>query len=129
MANIVIADDDEEILEYLRTGLESTGHSVYSTLRGKEALQLIKDRTPDIIILDVMMPDVDGYSLVIELSDDADTKNIPVLITTALSPTKTLFDRYPQVVGFFMKPLDINILNKTINTVLAKKNNSKNKKG
>ncbi len=119
MSKILVADDDEEILEMLKTGLESQGHKVTIAANGKTALTLIKYERPDLLILDVMMPDIDGYTIEIELSEDEKTNKIPIIVLSALAPSKTLFKNYPQVVYFMNKPLDFDKLcariNKTLN--------------
>jgi CheY-like chemotaxis protein len=55
-------------------------------------------------VLDVMLPGIDGYSLQLKISQDPQTKDMPIIVLTALEPSKTLFQKFPQVVGFMTKP-------------------------
>jgi DNA-binding response OmpR family regulator len=59
--NILIVDDEENIQEVLRVNLKTKGYEIFSALNGKDALREIKKVKPDLIILDIMMPEIDGW--------------------------------------------------------------------
>jgi len=82
MKKILIAEDDKEIREMLKTRLEKTGFSVKAASDGKEALILAKNFHPDLVLLDIAMPELDGYQACEKLKQDADTKDIDVLFLT-----------------------------------------------
>lgn len=105
---ILLVDDEPYNRELLRGPLEAQGHEVVDAASGEEALRLVSKRAPDVIVLDVMMPDLDGYSVCRMLKDDPATASIPVLMVTALS------DRKERLMGigagandFLTKPIDV----------------------
>lgn len=103
---ILIADDEEEIIELITCALKSKGYEVVSTLSGSALLKLIKKEKPDLLILDIMLPGVDGYSLLLQFANDDEVKNIPVIIITALPAARSLFEKFTQVKLFLSKPFD-----------------------
>ncbi|MEK6543407.1 MAG: response regulator [Elusimicrobiota bacterium] len=104
MPHIFIVDDEPEILDVVRMALESEGHKVTLCQNGREAWSQISATRPDLIILDIMLPGVDGYSLQLQLAQEPMTCEIPVVIVTALEPARTLFEKSKNVVSFMAKP-------------------------
>ncbi len=84
MARILIVDDDPDIVESVGMILKKKNHEVIESYGGKEGLEKAKKEKPDAIILDVMMPDKDGYEVCKELKADPDCSNIPILLLTAV---------------------------------------------
>lgn len=82
---ILIVDDDRIIVEILKQSLSLAGYVVSSAADGEEGLALARQSMPDIILLDVMMPKLDGYSVCRELKQDPETQLIPIIILTALT--------------------------------------------
>ncbi len=82
---ILVIDDDPDMVETIALMLESRGCTVGKAYDGIEGEESIKTKRPDLIILDVMMPRKDGYSLCAELKASADTRGIPVILLTAVS--------------------------------------------
>jgi DNA-binding response OmpR family regulator len=80
---ILIADDDEDIRELVVFRLERSGYDVMAAPDGEEAFRLALDRTPDLAVLDVMMPKVDGYELTRRLRSNEATSRMPVILLTA----------------------------------------------
>jgi threonine synthase len=81
---IVIVDDVPEARRLLRRILQSQGdYSIYEAQNGREAIDLAKKELPDLMILDLMMPEVDGFGVLDALKADADTAHIPVVVVTA----------------------------------------------
>lgn len=103
---ILVADDDEEIIELLKCAFESAGYLTVSVQHGAKLPSLIKREKPDLLILDVLLPGLDGYSLQLQFAQDEDTKNIPVIVLTALSASRSLFDKFQQVKCFMSKPFE-----------------------
>ena len=83
--HVLVADDDAWILRMVATVLEKRGYSVETAADGDEALQRALARTPDLLITDVMMPKMDGWSLVRHLRSQPDLALLPVIFLTALS--------------------------------------------
>jgi len=84
MARILIVDDDPDIVESVTMVLEKNGHDVIGAYGGVEGLEKAKKEKPDAIILDVMMPDKDGYEVCKELKADPEYSDIPILLLTAV---------------------------------------------
>ena len=81
---ILIADDEVDILETLEKRLRSSGYDVIQAVGGKEAFQKAKREKPDLIILDILMPGVDGVQAEQAIKSDPSTKHIPVIFLTSL---------------------------------------------
>jgi DNA-binding response OmpR family regulator len=80
---VLVADDDPDILTLVGFRLERAGYEVLPARDGEEALALALERQPDLAILDVMMPKLDGYEVTQRLRDNAATSGMPVILLTA----------------------------------------------
>jgi DNA-binding response OmpR family regulator len=83
--SILLIDDDPDFVAGTRLVLEKAGHEVRAALRGEEGLELARQRTPDLIILDIIMPGRDGFSVCEELKSDSDLRDVPVMMLTSFS--------------------------------------------
>lgn len=83
MKKILIVDDEQDIVESLKFVLEASNYTCYCAYNGEDGLKLAKEIMPDLIILDVMMPKINGYKISRLLKYDAKYKNIPILMVTA----------------------------------------------
>ncbi len=81
---ILVADDSPDTVLGMRLLLESEGYEVIEAYDGLQALEILKDVQPDLIVLDVMMPRLDGWTALAEIQDDERLKDIPVVLLTAL---------------------------------------------
>ncbi len=80
---VLIADDDEDILSLVAFRLERSGYEVVTAADGEEAFAVALERQPNLAILDVMMPKLDGYELTKKLREEEATRSIPVVLLTA----------------------------------------------
>ncbi len=87
---IILVDDDPSIVELFHDILEGRGYQVKTFQRGWEALQAVSRERPDLMILDIMMPRVNGYEVCQILKENPKTENIPVIFLTALSHQEAL---------------------------------------
>src|ERR1700720_1807643 len=85
---VLVVDDEEKNRTLLRDPLEARGYEVAEAENGEQALQKIAARPPDVILLDLMMPKMDGFEVCRRLRKDAKTTHIPILMITALSERK-----------------------------------------
>ena len=85
MKKILIVDDEQDIVESLKFVLEVSGYVCYTAFNGEDGLRLAKEIMPDLIILDVMMPKINGYKISRLLKYDNKYKDIPILMITARS--------------------------------------------
>ena len=81
---ILIAEDETSLSDIYKMKFEMEGHKVTVTPSGQKVVELAKSTAPDIILLDILMPIVDGYEALKQLKDDAETKEIPVFLLTNL---------------------------------------------
>jgi two-component system cell cycle response regulator len=84
-SSILIVDDNRQNVELLEAYLEELGADVRTAGDGIEALAAVAERQPDVILLDVMMPRMSGYQACVKLKSDATTKDIPIIMVTALN--------------------------------------------
>src|SRR6185295_4485072 len=80
---VLVADDDNNLRKILCLFLRNARYETVEAANGREALQMAKSQDPDLILMDIMMPMLDGFTVCKMLKDDPDTKRIPVLICTA----------------------------------------------
>ncbi len=82
---ILVVDDEPDLVELISYNLEQQGHSVHSASNGSEALAMAKSRQPDLIVLDVMMPELNGIEVARRLRSQTETAGIPIIMLTAKS--------------------------------------------
>lgn len=121
---ILVVDDDPDLVETVCMMLESKGCEVGMAYDGVEGEQSIKQRRPDLVILDVMMPRKDGYALCSELKADPKTRDIPVVLLTAVGEAVPS-TRYSHADGmateaddYIPKPIDTDGLWKIVSNLL-----------
>ncbi len=95
---ILIIDDERDILNSLSAFLRRNGYGVSSADTGQEGLVLAKKERPDLIILDLMLPDIDGSDVAVELMQDSNTRDIPVIFLTSVL-TKTEQAKLGETIG------------------------------
>ena len=117
---ILIVDDDPEILSLVQYTLESMGHQVQACSNGREVIDALHSYKPDLTILDVMLPGVDGYSLTNQITEDPVSQNMPIIVLSALEPSRTMFRRFTQVTAFLTKPFNTDDLMEAVKTALSK---------
>ena len=83
LANVVLVEDEKSIATLIKYNLEKEGFKVYCSETGEDALKIIKEKIPDLVILDWMLPDTSGIDICRQIKVDKKLKNIPVLILTA----------------------------------------------
>lgn len=117
MKTILIVDDDPTTLTLLDKVISKMGHGVVKAIDGHDALDKIKQYKIDLIVLDVMMPQVNGYDVCREIKFDPDYKHIPILLFTARG--QELDNRLGQLMGidYLQKPLDHQVFQQTIERI------------
>jgi|TARA_B110000240_G_C13503358_1_gene454912 two-component system alkaline phosphatase synthesis response regulator PhoP len=118
---ILLVDDEHDILEFLSYNLEKEGFIVSTAINGKLAIQLAKKFKPDLIILDVMMPEMDGVTTCAEIRKIPELENLLILFLTARS------EEYSELAGFnagaddyVTKPIKPKLLISRINALLRR---------
>lgn len=109
---ILIIDDNEQITKMLTTFLELKDHKCTVANDGKEGLALIKENRHDVILLDLAMPEFDGYSVIKDLEENNMLKDHKIIVFTASTITQEELDEIVKrgVTSYILKPIDIDIL-------------------
>jgi len=116
---ILVCDDEPYILMALTDAVEMEGYECVTATNGREALQRVREELPDLIMLDIMMPFMDGYEVCRELKADPSTRDIPVIMLTAKSQQVDI--QKGKEVGaddYITKPFRPSTLRKKFNEVL-----------
>lgn len=107
MATLLIVDDEPQVRKLLETLLQYEGYHTLSVGSGEEALALVAEQPPDLILLDIMMPGMDGYAVANQLKDNPATANIPIIMLSALSePSARLSGLQTGAEEFISKPVE-----------------------
>jgi two-component system alkaline phosphatase synthesis response regulator PhoP len=116
MARILVVDDEPDMVEMIKAALESASHQVIAAFDGKEGIEKARRERPDAIVLDIMMPEKDGFVACKELKADPACKDIPILILTAVGE-HFANTRYAKSMGmeleaedYIDKPIDPKLL-------------------
>ena len=122
MASILVVEDDEAIAQMMKLILGKHGHLLRHVINGKEALELVPEWPPDLIISDVMMPGLDGFGLAERLQEEPSTRHIPIIFVTALSQIEHLSHGLNLgAVDYLTKPFRGLELEARVNTALRLK--------
>lgn len=118
---IFIVDDEEDMLKGLDKILSENNYSVITANNGYDVLNIAKKKKPDLIILDVMMPGVDGSDAAATLRENTQTADIPIIFLTALYSKEEEIKKGKIIAGnvFLSKPFEIEELLKSIEDVLS----------
>lgn len=123
---ILVVDDDAEIRSYISQELASEYHIIES-INGKEALSIVYNKMPDLIISDVMMPEIDGITLCRKIRQNVNTNHIPVILLTAKSKEEDNVEGLNTGAdAYLVKPFSINILKKTVQSIIRNREILKN---
>ncbi len=102
---ILVADDEEQLALAIKIRLQSKGYQVIMASDGRSALNLTIQEKPDLILMDVMMPNMDGYSCLREINAKLGRGKIPIIILTARDRMKDLFE-LEGIEDYVVKPFD-----------------------
>lgn len=115
---ILVVEDEPDLILMLKERLKSEGYKVEAAFNGLEGIEKAKKIKPDLILVDVMMPELDGYSMTQRLKEDDLTTGIPIIVITIKETMKELFQKL-GVNNFFTKPFDTEQLLEAIKNILA----------
>lgn len=93
-SKILVCDDERHIVRLIQVNLERHGYTVVTAFDGKEGLEKVKSEKPDLLVLDVMMPYMDGFEVLKSLRRDPATESLPVIMLTAKAQDKDVFEGY-----------------------------------
>ena len=120
---ILVVDDDISINELIKVNLELNGYNVIQAFDGVKGFALAKQELPALVILDVMMPDVDGFTVAKRIRENTETKDIPILMLTALSQLNDKVTGFNiGVDDYLVKPFEIEELQVRVRALLKRTN-------
>lgn len=113
---ILIVDDEKDLIETLAFKLEANGYKVIKAYDGQEGLEKAEKEKPNLILLDIMMPGMDGIEALRSLKYNPKTRHIPVIMLTCKGESSSLFEAEDLgSVDYFIKPFESEELLRTIN--------------
>src|SRR5215208_1247164 len=114
-AKVLIVDDEPLNVDYLQQELEDSGYQIITAFNGQEALDKIKSQQPDLVLLDLMMPVLDGFAVLSEIKADNVLRDIPVIIVSASNDSKSIVKGIKQGADdYITKPIDADHLKKKV---------------
>ena len=106
-AKILIVDDEPFNVDVLQQELEDLNYQILTAANGQEALDKIRSQQPDLILLDLMMPVLDGFAVLSQIKADSDLRDIPVIIVSAADDSKSIVKGIKQGADdYITKPID-----------------------
>lgn len=120
MATILVVDDEADVIQIVRILLEKEAHTVLSAPDGQTGLMIALTRQPDLVILDLMMPGIDGFEVLRLMKGEKRMANIPVIMLTARSDYSAkaqAWESYAE--AYVTKPFDVDELAEAVRDVLA----------
>ena len=120
---IMVVDDEPDVVDLVKLVLESDGFEVYTAYSGKEALEKIGKVVPDLVLLDIMMPQMDGWEVYSRIRANPKTKDIPVAMLTAKSQSidKMIGLHVVKVDDYITKPFGRSELLERVKRILKEK--------
>lgn len=119
MKKILVVDDEPDVVELLKDLLVHNKYEVETASEGVEAMARARSLQPDLVILDVAMPVMDGYDFIKELRRDDDLKQVPVIVITGRMKLQDIFEEQ-GISDYIMKPFDKKDLLKKVKTLTEK---------
>jgi len=124
--HILCIEDEPEMIDLIRLILGRRGFDVIGAAGGKEGLEKVRQSPPDLILLDLMMPDIDGWEVYQQIKADEKTKDIPVIVVTAKAQSidKVLGLHIAKVDDYIAKPFSPQDLLNSVDKVFDTRNSS-----
>lgn len=120
MANILVIDDSPSQVTQFKKMLEKNGHKPTFAEDGASGVDMAKKTLPDLILMDVVMPELNGFQATRKLTNDPETKHIPIIIvTTKDQPTDKVWGERQGAKGFLVKPVDESELMSLVDKLLG----------
>lgn len=117
--DVLVVEDDPDLNEMIGAYVELAGYPYHAAHSGEEALRALRAKAPGMVLLDLMLPDVDGFEVCQRLREDAGTREVPVVVVSALSdPASRRRARELGALAYLAKPFDPDELIAVIQRVL-----------
>lgn len=119
---VLVVDDDPSTVDMLALVLDLEGYDVVRAQRGMQAMEKLRDRPPDALVLDLMMPGMSGYEVLRELRSDPELSSTPVLVLTALDRDVDVWSGWMAGADAYVtKPMDVGLLLSELERILLER--------
>ena len=119
-AKIVVADDDLDLCELLETKLRQSNYEVFTAMDGVQTLEVVRSISPDLVILDIMMPLMSGMEVLRQLKSESATADIPIILMTAKRQESDVNSGFALgVVDYIVKPFNLKDLVLQVQSVIS----------
>jgi DNA-binding response OmpR family regulator len=117
---VLYIEDERPVIDLVREALKLAGFKVVGATSGRQGLALMRERKPDLILLDLMMPDINGWDVYREMKTDKKLNDIPVIVVSAKVPEqgKVIINDLPPVEDYITKPFDVEQLIRSVKNLL-----------
>lgn len=117
---VLVVDDENDLLLIIKTALMSEGYSVETANNGLDAIAMAQDNTPDLVILDMMMPEMNGFEVLAQLRQQVNTERTPVIMLTGISEKGTIREALDSGIHFYIvKPFEFHDLLSKVKLAIA----------
>lgn len=118
---VVYIEDEPELVDLLRLILKNDEIVLKEAFEGRAGLELIRQLKPDLVLLDLMLPDIEGWDIFWAMQQDADLKNIPVIVITVRTEglVEGFWPQVQQLAGYLVKPFTVQELREVVDRALS----------
>jgi CheY-like chemotaxis protein len=120
VARILVVEDEFGIAEVLHSALTDAGHDVVLAINGKQGLERLQEARPNLVILDFMMPVLDGRGMLLEMKSTPEFMSIPVVLMSSLPQSTVLQETSDLCDGFLRKPFRLRTVLEIVNSIVSK---------
>ena len=121
MAKVLVVDDNESFRRLNAEFIKMDGHEVLTARNGRETFDLVRQERPDILLLDIMMPGIDGYEICRQIKSDPDTQGTTVVMITALPPSERFKSDQAGADEHITKPIQSRQLRDLVRRLVARR--------
>ena len=121
MAKVLVVDDNESFRRLNAEFIKMDGHEVLTARNGRETFDLVRQERPDILLLDIMMPGIDGYEICRQIKSDPDTQGTTVVMITALPPSERFKSYQAGADEHITKPIQSRQLRDLVRRLVARR--------
>jgi len=118
---VVYIEDEPELIDLLRLILQDEQIDIQAAVRGKEGLRLIRQLKPDLVLLDLMLPDIEGWEIYRQMQQDAALREIPVIVVTVRTEglIEGVWPQVKELAGYLVKPFTVHEMRAAVQRVLG----------
>ena len=118
---VVYIEDEPELIDLLRLIFKNEGMVIKAALKGEEGLALVRELKPDLVLLDLMLPDMEGWDIFWKMQQDAELEDIPVIVITVRTEglVEGVWPQVQDLAGYLVKPFTVQELREAVSRALG----------